>query len=69
MAVQCKIMAVSTCGQSGVDRQVNGHSENIRTSAVSMGYIGRPREAEIPDLEVSLESLDSLLERDKQLKN
>lgn len=67
--MQNKIMVVSKCGQSGVGRGVNTYSENIRTSAVSMGYIGRPREIEIPDLEMSLESLDSLLEREKQCKN
>jgi hypothetical protein len=34
-----------------------------------MGYIGRPRETDIPELEVSFESLDSLLERERKLRN
>ncbi|CAI1720361.1 hypothetical protein [Serratia proteamaculans] len=69
MAVQHKIMAASKRARPSVDQPVSVHSENDRVSAASMGYIGRPREAEIPDLEVSFESLDSLLEREKQLKN
>ncbi|SMB38902.1 hypothetical protein SPRA44_380015 [Serratia proteamaculans] len=44
-------------------------SKSKRLFNFSLGYIGRPREAEIPDLEVSFESLDSLLEREKQFKN
>ncbi|CAI1802814.1 hypothetical protein AB6864_05385 [Serratia proteamaculans] len=70
MAVQHKIMAASKRERPVVEQRISRvHSDNDRVSAVSMGYIGRPREAEIPDLEVSFESLDSLLEREKQLKN
>lgn len=69
MADQHKTMAVSTRGRPEVERHNSVHSKNSHVSAVSMGYIGRPRETDIPELEVSFESLDSLLERERKLRN
>ncbi|ANS43508.1 hypothetical protein HL670_02014 [Serratia plymuthica] len=65
MTVRHKSVPVEHPGEVSIDRQGKGFAH---TSAASMGYIGRPREAEIPELEVSLESLDSLLKRERQVK-
>ncbi|WP_269933603.1 hypothetical protein [Serratia liquefaciens] len=68
MAVQHKIMAAANPERSDFEK-ASPRSEGVRTSAAAMGYIGRPREAQIPDLEMSFESLDSLLNRERQLKS